>query len=115
MKEAILIEQTMQHASVYLLFLLHIGLFELLHGVDQLKDFLIYLGSVCREHFLEVLVCCIVDLLGVLNLRDLAREEFTYLGYYLSYLVKSLFLDLGITSILLITQMFNGNAQFLSA
>ena len=74
-QETVLIKQTVKHASVDLLLLDDLRLFEVLHGHDQLLNTAIDFIRLCREDVLEVVVGCLVDLLCVLSWDDLAREQ----------------------------------------
>ena len=46
MEEPIFIEKTMEHACIYFLFLLGLGLFESLHDFNKFADLLVHLGWV---------------------------------------------------------------------
>lgn len=68
----------MEHAGVDLLLLNVLGLFKILHCLNELFDPIVDFVVFCREHSLEVLVRSGVYLLGVLSRLLLLREQLSY-------------------------------------
>jgi hypothetical protein len=73
-KEPVFVKEGVEHASVNLLLFDHIRLLKLFHRFNQLSNSMIDLRCLCVEYVLEVVVCCRVDLFGVLGRTDLLGE-----------------------------------------
>jgi hypothetical protein len=89
-KEAVLIEKAVKHASIDFLLFFQLRIAESLHYLDEFTDFLIDLIWFSGKYSLEIVVCSIVNFLGVLCRGKQSRELFPELGIQISYLITSL-------------------------
>jgi hypothetical protein len=62
-QKAILVKEAMEHTSVDFLFFDDLRLLEVVHGHNQLFDSCVDVLILRSENYLEVLICCCLDLL----------------------------------------------------